>query len=433
MINSSIEKEWAAMNGKFLVSCAALVAMIAIRGVNCEAASTSLISADASGKSIEVSGDDVGAITFNSITPDGHFFSFVSDASNLIANDANGVADAFVYNRPLNKIELVSISSKGAQGNSGVSQNTSLSDDGRYVAFISSASNMIDGKTIDSSEIYIRDRSTKTTFLGSSDVDGVPSGSGNRPLLSPDGHILYFQTSSTTLVPGQSNVSNQIYKKELTTGKVKVIESTASNRFHISKDGKFLAVESTNDGQMYLKNLETGAKELVSFDYNDTSRTKGANGTSDATTWPEFSADGRFLVYTSDANNLVANDTNNAFDIFLYDIATKKNERVSLGTGGVQLATGVFCPTSEPVGRVSQDGRFVAYTTTAGVYLYDRQTKKAEAISVDAKGGIHPISSIGKGVLMSDDASTIVFTTDDSLVPSGAKKPQVLYLRDRRP
>src|SRR5205085_9443575 len=96
------------------------------------------------------------------LSADGHVVAFASQATNLVAGDTNGAGDVFVYDRSTKETTRVSVGPAGAQGTGGDSYSPSLSADGRYVAFASDATNLVPGDTDNATDVFVYDRQAKT-------------------------------------------------------------------------------------------------------------------------------------------------------------------------------------------------------------------------------------------------------------------------------
>lgn len=225
------------------------------------------------------------------ISADGRFVAFESRASNLVTGDTLGFYDVFVFDRCANSVRRVSVSASGGEAN-GASTRPSISGDGRFVAFFSSASNLVAGDFNGVSDVFVFDCRTGTTERVSVSSSGIESdGDCRRPSLSADGNRVAFVSFASNLAPGDTNGLKDIFVRDRVAGTtVRVSESTA------------------------------GAQ---------------GNGRSQ---YPSISADGRFVVFESNARNLVSFDGNNRLDVFRHDLATRETILVSSrpdGTSGV--------------------------------------------------------------------------------------------------
>jgi len=382
------------------------------------------------------SGTQANAGSYNSsISADGRYVAFASDAYNLVAGDTNGYTDVFVYDRQRGQIERISVDSSGMQGD-GVSNNPSISADGRYVAFESYASNLVtDGLSI--GNVYVHDRQTGITECASVDITGKPaSGGASHPSISANGRYVAFRSNTDNLVPGDSNdtVDIFVYNREIgLTERVSVDSGgTQANDDSaypsISADGRYVAFETNatnltddSDGgdlDVFVYDRHTDVIECVSLD------STGAQG-NDNSLSPSISADGRYVVFESYASNLVADDTNGEGDIFVHDRQTGLTERMSVDSIGTQGNDDSQHPS------ISADGRYVAFQSLASnlvtvdanaerdIFVHDRQTGKTECLSIDSAGmtagGYSMLPSIspdGRHVAFQSSASNL--TADDT-------------------
>ncbi len=146
---------------------------------------------------------------FPSISADGRFVAFESPCNSLVPGDNNGTWDVFVRDRKEGTTEYVSVSTAGVQGNV-ESHNPSISADGRFVAFSSDASNLVPGDNNGEGDIFVRDRKEGTTERVSVSTAGVGNGtdalsSYSFSSISADGRFVAFSSSATNLVPGDDN------------------------------------------------------------------------------------------------------------------------------------------------------------------------------------------------------------------------------------
>jgi Tol biopolymer transport system component len=211
------------------------------------------------------------------ISADGRFIAFEAGATNLVVDDTNGARDIFVHDRQTGITERVSVDSAGNEGNND-SGGGAITADGRYVAFGSGASNLIPDDTNDASDIFVHDRQTGITERVSVDSAGseanAGSGGGSRSTaISADGRFIAFESGATNLISDDTNSASDIF----------------------------------------VHDRQTGITERVSVD------SAGNEGNHDSE-WFDISADGRFVAFQSYASNLVPDDTNGNYDIFVHDL-----------------------------------------------------------------------------------------------------------------
>jgi subtilisin family serine protease len=341
-----------------------------------------------------------------SLSGDGRLVAFASHASNLVPGDTNGVGDIFVFDRQTRTIERVSVAADGTQGNS-ASDMPSMSADGRFVAFRSYASNLVPGDTNGYSDTFVFDRQSRTIERVSIATDGAQ---GNResdsPKLNANGRFVAFSSASSNLVPGDTNGQWDIFvfdRQSRTIERVSVAtDGTQGNSYSyspsLSADGRFVAFSSgasnlvpgdtDSQSDVFVFDRQSGTIELISVADDG----GASNGESNS---PFLSADGRFVAFQSEATNLVPGDTNGLMDVFVFDRQTRAMERVNVASDGRQ-ANGSGATYSRP--SLSADGRFVAFESyasnlvpgdtngTADVFIFDRQTRMIERVSISANG-----------------------------------------------
>jgi len=304
------------------------------------------------------------------ISADGRFVAFDSYANNLVPGDTNAKSDIFVRDLSTNTTTRVSVGSAGNQANED-SSSSSISADGRFVGFDSKASNLVPGDTNNSYDIFVRDTLTNTTTRVSVDSAGNQgTGGSSDASISADGRFVAFLSNASNLVPGDTNASGDIFVRDLltnTTTRVSVDSAgnqgnDASSGGSISADGRFVAFSSlasnlvpgdTNASRdIFVRDLSTNTTTRVSV---SGAGNQGNDYSSDAS----ISADGRFVTFSSEASNIVPGDTNNKEDIFVRDLSTNTTTRVSVDSAGNQANGLSYIPS------ISADGRFVAFTSIA--------------------------------------------------------------------
>jgi Tol biopolymer transport system component len=206
------------------------------------------------------------------ISADGRFVAFVSDADNLVPGDTNGVVDVFVHDRQTGRTERVSVSSRDVQGDSDSGAGgLSISADGRFVAFASAATNLVPGDTNGEDDIFVRDRKLGRTERISIGPHGRQADFVSRtPSISANGRFVAFESFADDLVPGDTNQVLDIFVRDRRAGRTDLVSLSSRNRLG-----------------------------------------------DDASVSPVISADGRFVAFVSDADNLVPGDTNGRTDVFV--------------------------------------------------------------------------------------------------------------------
>jgi Tol biopolymer transport system component len=262
------------------------------------------------------------------ISSDGRYVAFDSDASNLVSGDTNGRRDVFVHDRQTGQTTRVSISSGGVQGNA-VSVAPTISADGHYVAFNSVSSTLVSGDTNNESDVFVHDRQTGQTTRVSVSSSGAQGnfGSGSQAI-SADGRYVAFLSSATNLVSGDNNGNADVFvhdRQTAITTRVSISSGGAeangsSYEPVISADGRYVAFHSyatnlvsgdTNgERDVFVHDRQTGQTTRVSV-------SSGGVQASGASVEAAISGDGRYVAFDSWVSNLVSGDTNNTGDVFV--------------------------------------------------------------------------------------------------------------------
>jgi Tol biopolymer transport system component len=326
--------------------------------------------------SVSSSGDQANGFSWypTPVSADGRFVAFTSDAANLVPGDTNGCNDVFVHDRKTGRTERVSVGSSGGEAD-GRSELPAISADGRFVTFRSLAANLVPGDTNGKLDIFVHDRETSLTerVSVSSSGDQVNGSSGGSSI-SADGRFVAFVCDARSLTPNDEYVHKDMFIRDRETGKTERLSVSSSggepdssgNDPSITPDGRFVAFESraanlvpgdTNrECDIFVHDRRSGKTERVSVS------SSGAEANGDS--WhPSFShsisADGRFVAFGSKATNLVPGDTNGVRDVFVRDRKRGKTVRVSVDSFGSE-ANGVSGGVT-----ISSDGRFVAFASAA--------------------------------------------------------------------
>ena len=327
---------------------------------------------------------------------DGRYLAFPSTASNLVLGDTNGATDIFVRDRESGKIERVSVASDGAQANS-PSFGPAISADGRYVAFFSRASNLVRGDTNGKVDVFVHDRQANKTMRVSVSTDGKQ---GNReswgPAISADGRYVAFYSAASNLVPHDTNGADDVFVHDLQTGQTERVSMASDGTQGNGHSGKY--------------------GEIVAL-YGGIS----------------LSADGRYVAFISKASNLVAGDTNENWDVFFHDRQNGATTRVSVGSDGAQ-ANGLSWSPS-----ISADGRYVAFNSRASnlvagdtngkfdVFVHDRESKQTVRVSVSDDGA--QANGDSGGVSLSADGQLVGFDSwASNLVPNDTNRKEDVFV-----
>ncbi len=318
------------------------------------------------------------------ISADGRFVAFVSSAANLVPNDTNGKADVFVRDLLLGTTEIVSISTDGTQGNDDASY-PAISADGRIVAFTSRANNLVPNDTNGWWDIFVRDRQTGITERVSVSSTGEQANHFSfQPSLSADGNLVCFVSPASNLVTGDTNGVKDIFVRDRQLG--------TTERVSVSSSGE------EADRQ---------------------------------TTIGVISADGSCVAMVSYATNLAPGDTGLYSDLFLHDRGTGETIELTAGGDG---------PTFDC--SISASGRFVAFVSDASnlvpndtngvkdVFVYDAATGMTDRISVSTDGAELNGDSTS-GTLSADGRFVGFWSGSTNAVPGDINGHLDCFVRDR--
>ncbi|HVM11483.1 MAG TPA: hypothetical protein VM638_03270, partial [Actinomycetota bacterium] len=384
------------------------------------------------------------------ISGNGRLVAFTSDATNLVTGDTNGTQDVFVHDRVTGRTERASVASSGAEAD-GLSADPEISADGRFVAFTSAASNLVPEDTNGTYDVFVRDLVLGTTERVSVGADGAQSPEGaNDATINADGRYVGFSSSSTNLVPGDTNgwgdafvrdrLAETTFRVSLGTGGVEA--NLGGGDPDLSPDGGHVAftsistnldgVDGSVGGDIFVRDLAADRTRLVSVGHD-------GSPANEQSAVPAVSADGRFVVFRSRASNLVPGDRNTIHDFFVRDVEAGRTERVSVSSAG---ASGEGVWTGIPAPVITPDGRHVAFSTISpglvpgdenqnlDVFVHDRVVGSTEIVTIRAGGA----QAHGTKASISDDGRHVGFLSDHGgIVPGDANDSADVFVRDRGP
>jgi Tol biopolymer transport system component len=323
-----------------------------------------------------------GEASAGGISADGRYVAFTSRSSNLVAGDTNGQPDAFVRDLQSGVTERVSVSGSGMQGNFD-SAASAISADGRYVVFDSNAFNLVRRDLNDKRDVFVHDRRDgKTTLVSVSTKGRQGNGDSGSGVISGNGRYVAFVSHASNLVPRDTNHAPDVFVRDLKAGRtIRVDVSSRAKQANrgidggpvaLSANGRYVAFESNASNlvprdtngvpDVFLRDLRTVRTTRVSVSSKGKQATDRLRNGSNA---PSISADGRYVAFASSAANLVAGDTNRRPDIFVRDRKLGKTIRVSLGANGAQADA----ESREPA--ISPDGQDIAFTSFSSLTAVD--------------------------------------------------------------
>ena len=326
---------------------------------------------------------------FPSISADGRYVAFASSATNLVPGDTNARGDVFVRDRQTSQTTRVSIASDGSQGKRS-SSSPFISPDGRFVAFSSAAGNLVAGDTNGYWDVFVHDRQTaQTTRVSVASGGGQGNDDSDCPSINADGRFVAFWSGAENLVPGDTNLKADVFVHDRQTGQ--------TTRVSVASDG--------------------------------------AQGNSVSHGGP-ISADGCFVAFDSWATNLVAGDTNEYSDVFVRDRHTGQTTRVSMASDGTQANRYSLYPS------ISADGRYVGFVSgatnlvpgytdpTTDVFVRDRQTGQTTLVSV-ASDGTQGNNPSEPPAISADGRFVAFFSWATNLVPADTNGVHDVFVHDR--
>lgn len=412
-----------------------------------------------SGKTILVSANITGTAGGDGdsfpagISTNGQYVLFESAASNLFANDTNNTTDVFVRDLVNEATILVSMSTNGGVGNGDCGYSV-MTPDGRYVAFVSAANNLVPGDTNGIPDVFVRDLQTESTILVSAGAIGrpvsasFPASASEAPAITPDGRYVAFYSTATNLVPGATNVSD-IYVRDLVSGITIWASESAraaaqsaqlgtrivSYNHAISDDGQFVAFAVSpwqvsgvpNRGIILRYNTTGGFTNLVHTNVTESS------GLPEDMLSLDMSSDGRFIAFVANTNITTGVTT----CILVWDAQS----------GVTTLASGTLSNTV-PANSICQwpdldpTGRFVAFLSSAtnlttntlgGEYhLYVRDLQLGATMLVDEDGmGFGSGVSPGTAPNLTEDGRLVAFECADSDLVNNDRNHSIdVFVRD---
>lgn len=363
--------------------------------------------------------------------------------------------NVYVFDRRAGEFELASRSSSGEPGDSHsaglLPGGGRLSDDGRVVAFTSLASDLVPTERGFENDIFVHDlASAETLKVSRSHTDGGSRLSSGGERLSGNGRVVAFQSMADDLVAEDANGFIDVFVHDLDTREITLISASgngtqangpaktpaldAIGRFvaFTSKANNLVRDDRNESWDVFLHDRLQGTTERVSLGTGGSE----ANGNSDLS-W--LSSDARFVVFASDASDLVPGDTNRARDIFLRDRMTDRTSRVSVSSKGAQADEASDYPV------VSGDARLVAFVSRAAnlvpgdtngvpdVFVHDRDTGRTERVTLSTDDREANDESGTFGVALSRDGNCIAFDSyATNLVSDDDNRRMDVFVRDLR-
>src|ERR1035437_8563922 len=395
-------------------------------------------------------GDSVSPV----ISADGRFVLFSSSANNLVPGDSGQLGlDVFLRDRASNTTTLVSANFSGTGGGNGNSTSGQVSTNGRYVVFQSDSSDLLLGDTNGVSDIFVRDLQAGTNILVSVTSDGSwGNGASTDPVMTPDGRFVAFISAASNLASNDTNGISDIFVRDLLNGTTTVVSVGVTNTNAsfsppvITPDGRYVAFASTaqglvawvpsaSQGEVYVRDLVPNVTSWASSNAASTvSQLLQINNA--PSTHPVISNDGTLVSFKTGGTNGVINNHQWGLGLgsdMVFQCNLTNSALTTISSNGYAFwvqSDDVFGPENSP------DGRFVAFVATnkstgcISVQLWDAQAGTNLLVSA-AMDGSYPTNSISHTPAVSSDGHFVVFLSNaTNLVTNTVVSGYHIYRRD---
>jgi len=376
------------------------------------------------------------ALTFGSegnfqgfdMTPNGQFIALIAGLGS--ASGSNTVVE--IWSAQTGITTPASVGQHGSSPANGLSDHPMLDASGRYVAFLSTATNLVTNAVVSGFHLYLRDLQGAVTALVDADANGVASTSNMSPFcsLSADASVIAFAAGDGQLVANDSNHAYDVFALNLTSNVIELISARQPALSAIAADGpsSFSNMSVSTNGiaaftsladnlgpadadgysQVFIRDLPEGSTALVSVETNNVFPGNGASR--DAS----ISADGRYVLFVSSASDLVAGDNNNDSDVFVRDLQLGTNVLVSVSMSGTGPGNG---DSYSPI--MSSDGRYVLFHSGAGNLAPGPfPLNQASLFWRDLQAGVTLVVAIGvgtDGASMTPDGQNVAWSSGGPL------------------
>jgi hypothetical protein len=392
---------------------------------------------------------NTNSTSFNyTLSRDGRFVSY--QTAPLTANGTTGII--LRYDAVTSLTDIINTNSLALP--LGNNRNLDATPDGRFVAFIAST-NGVPGTN---SSVFVWDAQSGNTTLASGDSNGqVPSNSVCAwPTLDSTGQYVAFLSAGSGLVSNTVSSDFHLYRRDLLAGSTVLIDSDTNNAGSLlnttpvpsfSADGQLVAFESVDAKivprdanrsiDVFVRNIGSNSTELISV--RDAALPSNSPNAPSTLSPFSVSSDGRFVAFSTDAENVVPNDTNGCRDVVIRDLLLGTNLLVSANTNNLPANNFSAAP------AISGDGRFVAFTSAAtdllpgdtnkamDVFVRDMQTGLTTLISVNNTGSGRPGNNDSFSPLISTNGRFVLFhSAATDLAPGSFLGVDNLFLRDRQ-
>jgi Tol biopolymer transport system component len=342
------------------------------------------------------------SIAAGGVSADGRYVTFTSDADNLTPNDLNMCRDVFVRDLGSGTNVLVSIATNGLSGD-GASREPTISPDGGYVAFTSSADNLVSGDSNHLRDVFLRDLRMGTTVMISANTNGISSiySDSFSPVVSAGGRSVLFWSTARNLAPGSFSGQN-LFLRNVQSGSTIALTTGGASAGLITSDGRFVAfvgyIPSVSSIKLYIWDTQTAARVYTN--------------SSTSLSLLALSPDGNRIAYaTSSQLNILDRQTGTTFNV------------------------GLPPPNTTPPPHFSRDGQRLAFIQgnagTNQVYLYDIQAGTSQLVSHQFDATTIPATGSSDSPDLSADGRFVAYRSSAiDLLPNNTNGNQKLVLYD---
>lgn len=378
-----------------------------------------------------------GAIGPAALDDDGSVVAFLSPAGNLVPGDINGSYDAFVRDRMAARTQLATRTAGGGSSAVALTPDTlGISGDGRFVVFSSRARDLAPNDALDESDVFVHDRSDGSVRMISRRPDGTGSRTSFAPAISRDGRWVAFASADNFLTnPPTSGVNVYLHDTQTSTTRVvpaggQGFPGAIGGDPRLSGDGRYLVFRSTSS--TLVPDDTNGASDVFVFDrVLETLRrvSVAADGTQadGESQYPEISADGRYVAFVSSAGNLVPGDANGRYDVFVVSLASGAIERIGNGNGEPSpgVPPGLSADGRYAVLQASPQGIAAGPAASVDVYVFDRISRQLRTVVPRTPANL-AIAAFAPSI--SADGRAIAFSALSALAPGGARLTQEVFI-----
>jgi hypothetical protein len=389
-----------------------------------------------------------GTLSSQSVSDDGNLLVYASTQDNVVPNDTNGVSDVFLYNRATGTTTLISVNSAGTHSSNGNSTSPVISGNGQYVAFVSTGTDIAPLATAPIPEVFVRNLATNTTTLVSQNTTGTVEGNSGSasPVISDDGQVIAFLSTATNLDPLATSSFQQVFARNLSTVTTILVSKNTAGTVAgnstclspvISANGQVVTYQTSSNN---LDPLDTSpdtdiyARDLVNnITYLVSQSTGGVKGNFLSVN-PVISANGQLVAFQSNASNLDPQGT--TAGVYVRDLINHTTTLVSQNTAGIG-GNGI---SNNPA--ISANGQFVAFVSNAinldpldtdsfqDVYVRDLVHNTTTLVSKNTAGTIKSNGGSFSPVISASGQYVAFVSTATNLDPIDTDISQDVYVRD---